>query len=451
MPAEGATLSDSATVLKQALEAIEAERPGDAIAALSAQLERDHSNPLLLALLGVALTRAGDLDAAIDSLDRAHYLEPENPQILVDYGNALLAAGKVGQARSRFEAALRQEPGHPAALRSLAELYQHLAVQGANAPAPVRPRPTPPPPRPQPPAAESGPAFSPAPPAHLREPRPPARPQASLPPPDQALSRRCPTIDFSGAGTDADPNRWDQDPLPSFTNLARATLQLWGQQPLLWLVLLAVPNGLVAYFVPDAPSLRWAAALVWTMALGLGAGPAMLAMSNHWVFGRLKGGSTRPLASSVVHGIAMSLLYALLVVAPFAIALALRSPLYPAVIVLAVLLMTAPFHALLGPAVLISATDGPPGWPALRRAWLLAGKRSWIHLALIVSVGVLVGGSLATVAWAFAVSLRGQGDAVRKVMEVAGLSLGESLWVAMLTISGLDAVSAAESELQQPE
>ena len=79
-----------------------------------------------------------------------------------------------------------------------------------------------------------------------------------------------------------------------------ATMQLWGQQPLLWLVLLAVPNGLVAYFVPDAPSLRWAAALIWTMALGLGAGPAMLAMSNHWVFGRLKGGSTRPLAASVV-------------------------------------------------------------------------------------------------------------------------------------------------------
>jgi hypothetical protein len=299
---------------------------------------------------------------------------------------------------------------------------------------------------------ESGPLPQSGPPARIRDPRPGlAGPPGSLAGSDPSLSRRRPTIDFSGAGEQTDPNRWDPDPLPSFSNLARATLQLWGQQPLLWLVLLAVPNALVAYFVPDTSSLRWAAALIWTVALGLGAGPAMLAMSNQWIFGRLKGGSSRPIGASLVHGIAMSLLYVLLVVAPFAIALALRSPLHPAVTVLAVLLMTAPFHALLGPAVLLSATDGPPGWPALQRAWLLAGKRSWLHLGLIVTVGVVVGGTLAAVAWAFAVTLRGQGDAVRRVMEVAGLSLGESLWVSLLTIAGLDAISAADAETQQPE
>jgi tetratricopeptide (TPR) repeat protein len=449
--------------LKLALDAIEADRPEDAIARLTAQLDRDHSNPLLLALLGVALTRAGDLEAAIDSLDRAHYLEPDNPQILVDYGNALLAAGRDGQARSRFEAALRLEPGHAAALRSLGDLYQRLASRPSPARPDGSPRPSAPPPvqRQRPELSHSAPPPSPptvppptaTPPARIREARPDmGGPSSSLGMPDSRLPRPRAPIDFSTSGADeGDASRWDPEPLPSFTNLARATLQLWGQQPLVWLLILAVPNALVAYFVPDAPEMRWAAAIIWTAALGLGAGPAMLAMSNQWIFGRIQAGSQRPTGSSLVHGIAMSLIYALLLVGPFAIALALRSPFPPAVIVLGVLLLTAPFHALLGPAVLLSATDGPPGWPALRKSWLLAGKRSWIHLALMVAVGVVVGGSLATIAWAFAVTLRGQGDAVSRVMEVAGLSLGESLWVALLTISGLDAISAAEAENQPAE
>jgi hypothetical protein len=438
--AEDATLSNSATVLKQALEALDANRPADAVQQLRLQLSQDPGNPLVMAMLGVAFTRTGELDEAVEALDRAHYLEPDNPQILVDYGNALLAAGRDQSARSRFEGALRLDPTHQGALRSLSELYQQLATRTPpSAQAPATPRP----------AARPTPA--------LPESTPPPRPSAldsrstgpgsALPDlgrPGLERSPRAP-IEFSNVpGEPQDHSRWDPEPLPSFGSLARATLQLWGQQPLIWLLMLAVPNAVAAALMPSAWELRWVAVLCWTAALGIGVGPVLLAMSNQWIFGRLQGGASQPIGSSVAHGTILSLLYALLVVGPFGIALTQRSPLPPPIILLAVLLSTAPFHALLSPALVLSATDGPPGWPALQRAWLLAGKRSWLHLGLLVGVGLAVGSVLGVLAWAFAVTLRAQGDTVLRVLEVAGLSLGESLWIALITITGLDAISAAE-------
>ena len=93
----------------------------------------------------------------------------------------------------------------------------------------------------------------------------------------------------------------------------------------------------------------------------------------------------------------------------------------------------------------------PPGWPALRRAWRIAGRRSWLHLGLIVAVGTVFGGGLAALGWGFAVTLRSQGAEVERVMEVAGLSLGESLWAALVTVAGLDALSAAEAAEGPPD
>lgn len=440
--AEGATLSSSATVLKQALEALEANRPADAVQQLRLQLNQDPGNPLVLAMLGVAFTRTGELEEAVEALDRAHYLEPDNPQILVDYGNALLAAGRDQSARSRFEAALRLDPAHQGALRSLAELYQRLATR----PAAGAPQAAPPPPRPAPRPATALPES--APPSRITpqeqrgggtENRLPGLSRAGL-----ERSPRAP-IEFAHAATEPqDHSRWDPEPLPSFASLARATLQLWGQQPLVWLLVLALPNAVAAALMPGAPELRWVSVLCWTAALGVGAGPALLAMSNQWVFGRLHGGAARPVSSSLAHGTILALLYALLILGPFCVALALRSPLPTPIILLAVLLSTAPFHALLGPALVLATTDGPPGWPALQRAWLLAGKRSWLHLGLLVGVGIVAGSALGVVAWAFAVTLRAQGETVVRVLEVAGLSLGESLWIALITVAGLDAVSAAE-------
>jgi hypothetical protein len=433
--------------LKQALDALEADRPGDALPLLREQIARDPSNPLLLAMLGVAQTRTGDPDAAVEALDRAHYLEPDNAQILVDYGNALLAAGRDQQARSRFEAALRLDPAHQGALRSLAELYQRLA---GGAPAARRPAPGPAAPSAHPAMSEGLGPSSVAPARSLS----PAAPAPDRPPAgagSAAVERRArPPIDFTNSADTPDPSRWDPEPLPSFASLARATLQLWGQQPLIWLLVLAIPNALAVLVMPSSPALRWVSALLWTAALGIGAGPALMLMSNQWIFGRFQVGSGLRLRGALLHGTVNALFYALLVLSPFCVALTLRSQLPTPVILLAVLLSTAPFHALLGPALVLSATDGPPGWPALQRAWLLAGKRSWLHLALLVGVGGVMGGALGIIAWAFAVTLRAQGDAVLRVLEVAGLSLGETLWIALVTVAGLDAISAAEVEAEAP-
>lgn len=432
--------------MKQALELLEAHRPAEALEAIRHQLHTDPANPLLLALLGVVLTRTGELDEAVEALDRAHYLEPDNPQILVDYGNALLAVGRIQSARSRFEAALRLDSSHQGALRSLAELYQRLATHStSDLPSAAAPAVTPTPV----PSVNAGSQSTPFVRRSAEDPVG-ARVGSGISNVPTGVDRptRAPISFASAPPEQQDLSRWDPEPLPSLGSLARATLLLWGQQPLIWLLLVAIPNAVAAALIPTAAELRWVTVLLWTAALGIGTGPALLAMSNQWIFGRLQGGSGRFSGVSLAHGTILSLLYALLVLGPFGIALALRSPLPPSVIILAVLLTTSPFHALLGPALVLSATDGPPGWPALQRAWLLAGKRSWLHLALLVGVAVVVGGVLAPVAWAFAVTLRAQGDAVSRVLEVAGLSLGETLWVALVTVTGSDAISAAEVDIE---
>jgi hypothetical protein len=390
-------------------------------------------------MLGVALTRMGELDEAIDTLDRAHYLEPDSAEILVDYGIALLEAGRQQSARSRFEAALRLDPSNALAMRSLGELYQRMASQRG---VPTDPQPSPtaapaPAPRPRAPAA---PAPSPT-------PRLAAASGRELPRVSAALERsaRIPSVFDEPPEQSPNAGRWDPEPLPSFPSLIHATLQLWGQQPLVWLLALGLPNALAAVFAPYGFHSRWITVLAWAGALGLGAGGTLLLMSNQWMFGRVTGGPRRQWSGSLLHGTAMGLIYSLVILGPFSVALALRSPLPATAILLGVLLMTAPFHALLAPALMLSATDGPPGWPALKRAWSISGKRSWLHLGLFVAVGAVFGGTLAVIGWAFAVTLRGQGEAVARVMDVAGLALGQSLWAALVTVSGLDALSAAEA------
>jgi hypothetical protein len=431
--------------MKEALEALERDRPDEASRHLRQQLERDRSNPLLLALLGIALTRMGQLDEAIDSLDQAHYLEPDNAQILVDYGIALLEAGRLQPARSRLEAALRLDPGNGPALRSLGELYQRVAAHGGAAPSSMERQP---PPRSAPPPSGT---------SQMRPPSQPAAPVARrreefIPPPPQpsaAMQRstRIPSA-FADPLSPGNTTRWEPEPLPSFLSLVQATVQLWGQQPLIWLLLFGLPGAVAGILAPFDYMSRWVAVLLWSVAFGIGSGPTLLGMTNHWIFGKVLGGSNRSIAESLLHGTAFGLLYAMLFVAPFAVVLALRSPLPASAILPGVLLMTLPFHALLAPALVLSATDGPPGWPALKRAWSIAGRRSWLHLMLFLAVGVVIGGGLTVVGWSFAVTVKGQGATVARVMEIAGLALGQSLWAALVTITGLDALSAADASVE---
>ncbi|MGV3724392.1 MAG: tetratricopeptide repeat protein [Actinomycetota bacterium] len=412
---------------------MEQDRPDEACRQLREQLAREQSNPRLLAMLGVALTRMGELEEAVDTLDRAHYLEPDSAEILVDYGIALLQAGRQQSARSRFEAALRLDPSNALAMRSLGELYQRMASQRGAAPASPAPQPAPPPTA-TPPVRSATPGLT-------------SQISGDHPRVGSSLERtaRIPTVFNEPPEESPNARRWDPEPLPSFLSLIHATLQLWGQQPLVWLLALGTPSAIAAFFVPSEPHARWAAVLAWAGALGLGAGLTLQLMSNQWIFGRVMGGPRHRWSGGLLHGTAMGLIYSLLILGPFAVALALRSPLPAPAILLGVLLMTAPFHALLAPALMLSATDGPRGWPALRRAWSIAGRRSWLHLGLIVAVGAVFGGALTAIGWGFAVTLRGQGEAVARVMDVAGLALGQSLWAALVTVTGLDALSAAEA------
>jgi hypothetical protein len=225
----------------------------------------------------------------------------------------------------------------------------------------------------------------------------------------------------------------------------RAVLQLWGQQPLIWLVLLGLPNAAAALVRVSAHG-RWLSALAWIVALGFGAAPTLVAMANQWMFGRIGGRRQDELPGAMLRALGVTLPYTLVALAPFAVALAVRSVLPPAVIVLAVLLSTAPFHALLAPAMAAASGEGPGGIEAVRKAWSLAGKRSWLHLGLIALIGSGAAVLLILFGWAFAVTLRGQGESVQRVMEAAGLSLGESVWAALVTVCGLDAISSADAE-----
>jgi hypothetical protein len=93
-------------------------------------------------------------------------------------------------------------------------------------------------------------------------------------------------------------------------------------------------------------------------------------------------------------------------------------------------------------------TDAPGGpAAALKRA----SPRIWLRLGVMLVVGGVFGGLIALVAWAFAVTLEGTGDTVRSVLQVIGISLGESVWAALVTACGLDALGTAEGPDRAPD
>lgn len=155
-------MSEHSPIVEQAILALKEQRPAEAAEILKDHIWRDPADGIAYAFLGVALSELGDTPSALEALERAHYLNPQDAGILYNYGVVLEAAGRTKEARIRFNAALRIDPEYRRALQRLA------ALDGGAAPSL------------QPGEARSAPQ-QPAPPPRPVEPSPTSRPPASQP------------------------------------------------------------------------------------------------------------------------------------------------------------------------------------------------------------------------------------------------------------------------------
>lgn len=420
-------LVGSVAELQRLVRELNEEIPIGVAEQLLAELWREPANGFSYAALGVALLRQGRLQAARQALDRAHYLQPENPQVLYHYGLTLEAAGQITDARIRYEAALRLNPGYAEPRRRLVALD---TSPGSPTPGEAPARVLPPPPLPAAPVPPPAPPVSPTFPTQSRAELAPTQ----SPTPQERLRRTeqpLPDLD------------WEPEPQPALGGLAGTAIQLWGQQPLLWLVLLAIPNGLAALTIAKTPIPAWAIPLVWLLAMGMGVVPAILGMAGQQVYEQpffkpwnFTGG--RWLRGTVTLAVVL-----LITVAPVAAGVALRSPLGGELALLVGLLLAAPFHALLAPGLVLAATIGSGGGSALGVALRLAERRTWLHLLLLLVSGLLLGMGLVVVDATLASLLQGpEAGAAHRVFQVAGISLGESVWAAFVTVCGLDALES---------
>ncbi|HTE18475.1 MAG TPA: hypothetical protein VK689_08850, partial [Armatimonadota bacterium] len=241
------------------------------------------------------------------------------------------------------------------------------------------------------------------------------------------------------------PAVWsDPEALGGLDRLTRATLQLWGAQPLVWVGLLALPNALAA-LLPSLPEqYQWAQLVAWVVALGVGLAPALTAAASQCETNEPFPGGTQGLARRLLDPVRITLPYVLLTLGTASLFLYLRTGLPQHVLLLACLLLTAPFHALLAPALMLSVGRGAPFRPGLQTALRIAGRRTWVHMGLMVGLGLLLGVVLSFIACSFTAAMNDRGDAVTRAVQVAGLAICESLWVCLLTICGLDALAWPE-------
>lgn len=483
---EGA-LFDLSAVVREAIQALDDRRPADAAQLLRDHLWRDPQNAVAYGVLGAALLQAGETDAAMEALDRAHYLQPANAQILYYYGLASQSAGLNGDASRRFEAALKLDPYHLPTRRRLAAIGYEISRDAAEAASEAA----------LDGISELAPDLldrKPPQPASAERPEPPKQaPSAERPKPQKrpATARRAEAAVTGGALVDpprgdtsaevasvplearADPPARTEpaaapplagplpdasdlpadirgDGLPGVSGLLRATVELWLQHLLLWFLILALPNGVAAiallFIFPDPGAL---APFVWAGALAVGLAPAVLAMSGQFIHGGPFPPEWR--LSPVRMGRALTILapYALVLLGPLAAGLSVWRSVPHEYLLLFALGLTAPLHIYAAPAVLLAVTDGPGGIGALRIAGRLAGKRSWLHLSIVLLMTLGAGAVVAALEWTTSASMTGMGEGVLRLLRVTWLTLGESLWAAAFTLSGVDAVSSGAAEVDE--
>ncbi len=130
---------------------------------------------------GLAAARLGDPDRAIADLGRAIELEPGHPTAYLRRGELRLERGEVQPAIEDLEAAARLAPDNREARAELDRARAALPARGAPAAEPAA-APPPPRPAPTPPAAATPPVAPSPPPAAATAPTPPVGPVAAARP-----------------------------------------------------------------------------------------------------------------------------------------------------------------------------------------------------------------------------------------------------------------------------
>lgn len=399
--------------LRQAEAALAGDRAGEAVARLKELLWRCPDNARAYTLLGVALHRRGELGEALQALERAHYLQPDNPVILFNYGLALSAAGRIDEARLRWEASLRLAPDYAEPRAALAESQPAAAPAGAR-------------------KAAGGGAL--------------VRSDAEEPRYSSPLEHEAPAF-YPSDEELIDP--YEEEQRPGFRRLAMDSLTLAVNAPHLAPLLMLLPAAGAAaieyFYKPEA----WIATLVWVAAVALGGSLALPAMASVMIHGRATGGW--PYAPRMLRTLLLLAPTLLFTAGLPAASFAQRNDFPPYVTALLALLGSFFFHALLAPAYMLSATQGPGGPWAVMESLRMAGRHTWLHLLLMVTLGAVAGGVLVFFTWLFIRAMGTYGLAIDLIIQVAVISIGASAWVVLTTVCGLDAIAQRRFASQREE
>jgi tetratricopeptide (TPR) repeat protein len=90
---------------------LDADRPGDAVAAFEHAGRLEPDSPETQANLGLACLRLGRLAEAVQHGEVALQLDPANVNAQINLAHALVQSGQAGRAIAYYEAALRAQPG----------------------------------------------------------------------------------------------------------------------------------------------------------------------------------------------------------------------------------------------------------------------------------------------------------------------------------------------------
>lgn len=418
----------------------------DSLAALRTELSTRPEDPHLYAALGIVLAELGEVDAAVDALDQAHYLRPDSAFVLYNYGLALERAGRLREARRRYEAALRLKPDYARVREHLASLVE-TPLDGSGAFGPLE----------RPATIDASPATSTlalpdGPVCPAGPPRTALAAPGGAEAPDLSPSTRHPLAFPLPVSDDLPPPpvspEWEPEALPGFLALGQSVLMLWFQQPLLWLGIPAVPATVAAFAVPKGGG--WVAALLWLAAFALAAGPLVAAQTAQLVHENPFGGMEEEPARARwlrTGRVAAPLLF--LLVAPFCVLLALQVPWEGWLVFLAMLTLTLPLHALLAPSLVRITLHGTSAGLALRQALPGAGRRLWLQLAVMAVFALGLGLLLAFMVLVAQESTRGLGHTVVRALEVGAVSLAASFWGALVALFGLDSLAAEAAEKER--